>query len=72
MKRLVQPELLDSLPPDDPRARGSRRDLRRVNWWMGHHVILARTPGPGILRREGVQKLRLDQTFHERTSSRAP
>ena len=43
MKRLVQPELLDSLPPEDPRARGSRRDLQRINWWMGHHGILART-----------------------------
>ena len=43
MKRLVQPELLDALPPEDPRARGSRRDLQRINWWMGHHGILART-----------------------------
>ena len=43
MKRLVQPELLDSLPPEDPRARGSRHDLQRINWWMGHHGILART-----------------------------
>jgi hypothetical protein len=43
MKRLVQPELLDSLPPDDPRARGSRRDLQRINWWMSHHGMLART-----------------------------
>src|SRR6202012_4239087 len=41
MKRLVQPELLDSLPPEDPRARRSRRDLRRVNWWMGNPTILA-------------------------------
>jgi SAM-dependent methyltransferase len=41
MKRIVQPELLDSLPPDDPRAVRSRRDLRRVNAWMRHHDIMA-------------------------------
>ena len=43
MKRLVEPELLDSLPPEDLQAQGSRRDLRRINGWMGHHRILART-----------------------------
>lgn len=41
MNRLVQPELLDTLPPDDPRAIGSRRDLCRINWWMGNHGIMA-------------------------------
>ncbi len=33
--RDVQPEWLDTLPPDDPRARRSRADLRRINWIMG-------------------------------------
>ena len=41
MKRLVQPEILDALPPNDPRAMRSRRDLRRVNAWMGHVGIMA-------------------------------
>ena len=41
MKRLVQPELLDTLPPDDPLAIGSRRDLHRINWWMRNHAIMA-------------------------------
>lgn len=41
MNRIVQPEWLDELPPDDPRARWSRRDLRRVNTWMRNHVIMA-------------------------------
>ena len=41
MKRIVQPELLDSLPPGDPRAMRSRRDLRRVNAWMRNHAIMA-------------------------------
>jgi len=43
MNRIVEPELLDSLPPADPRAIGSRFDLRRINWWMGNHRIMART-----------------------------
>jgi len=41
VKRLVYPELLDSLPPADPRAIHSRRDLRRINWWMGNPGLLA-------------------------------
>jgi len=32
--RRLEPELLDQLPADDPRAIRSRRDLRRVNAWM--------------------------------------
>ena len=31
MQRVVLPEWLDTLPPDDPRARRSRADLRRIN-----------------------------------------
>jgi hypothetical protein len=42
MKRIVQPELLDTLPPDDPRAVRSRRDLHRVNAWMANHGIMAK------------------------------
>lgn len=42
MNRIVQPELLDELPPSDPRARWSRRDLRRINAWMRNHAIMAR------------------------------
>jgi hypothetical protein len=41
MKRIVEPELLDELPPDDPLAVGSRRDLHRVNAWMRNHIIMA-------------------------------
>ncbi len=42
MNRLVQPEFLDELSPDDPRARWSRRDLRRINAWMRNHAIMAK------------------------------
>lgn len=41
MKRIVQPELLDTLAPHDPRAVRSRRDLQHVNGLMRHHVIMA-------------------------------
>jgi hypothetical protein len=34
MERRLQPELLDTLPVDDPRAVRSRRDLQRINAWM--------------------------------------
>jgi SAM-dependent methyltransferase len=40
--RRVEPELLDELPADDRRACRSRRDLRRVNFWMGHARIWVR------------------------------
>jgi hypothetical protein len=43
MNRLVEPEWLDELPPDDPAAVRSRRDLRRVNAWMRNHAIMAST-----------------------------
>ncbi len=39
--RKVEPELLDELPADDPRAQRSRRDLRRVNTWLGNVTIMA-------------------------------
>jgi hypothetical protein len=34
--RVIEPELLDHLPESDPSAVQSRRDLQRVNWWMGN------------------------------------
>lgn len=40
--RTVLPELLDELSPDDPRARRSRGDLRRIHVAMGSAAILAR------------------------------
>lgn len=46
MPRTLQPELLDSLPPDHPDARHSRRDLRLINHVMGNHRWFARTLPP--------------------------
>jgi len=42
MRRVVEPELLDHLPPADRQAVHSRADLRRLNFIMGHAGILAR------------------------------
>ena len=41
MKRIVEPELLDTLPPDDLSAIRSRQDLRRVNACMRNHELMA-------------------------------
>ena len=42
MKRVVESELLDHLPPADAAARQSRRDLLRINRLMGNAGVLAR------------------------------
>jgi len=42
MRRSIQPELLDELPADDPRAIQSRRDLQQVNTFMGHPGMITR------------------------------
>ncbi|MEM8954299.1 MAG: hypothetical protein AAGD22_09135 [Verrucomicrobiota bacterium] len=36
-ERVVEAEILDGLPADDPEAARSRRDLRRLNAVMGNH-----------------------------------
>ena len=43
MPRQLQSELLDTLPPDHPEARHSRRDLRLINLVMGNHRWVSRT-----------------------------
>ena len=42
LKRVLTPEILDHLAPDDPRAIRSRRDLARINAVMGQGAIMAR------------------------------
>ncbi len=41
MNRILEKELLDELPPNDPRALQSRNDLRRINWWMRNPATIA-------------------------------
>jgi hypothetical protein len=40
-RRRIEPELLDILPPEDPRAVGSRRDLAWINALMFQSAIMA-------------------------------
>jgi hypothetical protein len=42
LERVVEPELLDVLPPQDRRALRSRLDLRRLNKWMNHPRVMTR------------------------------
>ena len=46
MKRVVQPELLDSLERHDPEALRSRRDLRLINLLMGNERWILRNVPP--------------------------
>ena len=55
--RTVIPELLDELPPDDPRAIHSRGDLRRVNKLMGNaDIISGALKGSGAFFAPDAQK----------------
>jgi Methyltransferase domain len=42
LNRTIQPELLDELPADNPGAIRSRRDLLRLNTWMGNAQTIAK------------------------------
>lgn len=55
--RTLTPELLDSLPHDDPDAQRSRRDLRWINRAMGNHRWFARTLPPLLRAGECVLEL---------------
>lgn len=57
MLRTLQPELLDSLPPDHPDAQRSRRDLVLINRIMGNHRWIARTLPSLVRPRERVLEL---------------
>jgi hypothetical protein len=53
MQRILTPEILDFLKPDDPRALRSRRDLALINRVMRQGAIMAKTlsalPAPQLL-----------------------
>jgi hypothetical protein len=57
MQRILEPEILDSLPPDHPDALRNRRDLHLINRLMGNHRWFAQTLPP--LLRNGEQTLEL-------------
>ena len=57
MQRTLEPELLDSLPPDHPDALHNRRDLRLVNIALGSHRWITRKLPP--LLQPGEQVLEI-------------
>jgi hypothetical protein len=65
MLRQVVPELLDELPPTDPRAIHSRGDLRRINRLMGNADIMARAITTGALVARGAKTAPLAPRFVE-------
>jgi len=54
LARALEPESLDHLAPDDPVAQRSRRDLRRVNAFMGARRILARALARAVVAGAGA------------------
>jgi SAM-dependent methyltransferase len=57
VQRRLQPELLDSLPPDDPAAIHSRRDLRLINRAMGNAPWFERSLAKHVLPGDRVLEL---------------
>ncbi len=57
MKRTLTPELLDAMPPDDPAARHSRRDLRVFNAVLGNTRWFRRTLPPLVRPGERVLEI---------------
>jgi SAM-dependent methyltransferase len=58
-KRKLTRELLDELPPDNPEALRSRKDLRRINTVMGNAAVMAHALNRREIRRQPVRLLEL-------------
>lgn len=79
-RRHIQPEILDELAVDDPRAIQSRRDLQKVNTFMGHTRMITRAlraaPAPPRLIVElgtgdGTCLLKIVRRLESRAGARA-
>lgn len=57
MHRVVEPEILDQLPADDPEAVRGRRDLRWINFLMGNERWLVRQISSLPAARKGVWEI---------------
>jgi hypothetical protein len=70
-RRYIQPEILDELSVDDPRAIQSRRDLQKVNAFMGHTgTVLRAIRAAGAPPRVVVELGTGDATFLLRIARR--
>ena len=72
MLRRVEPELLDELPADASDAIASRRDLQRVNWWMGHAGMMCKMLAGSNTPRRVVELGAGDGTLLLRLATRWP
>ena len=73
LHRRVEREWLDDLPPSDDRAIGSRRDLQRLNWLMGHAGIVTSMLASALPRKNSLRFVELgagDGTFLLRIAQR--
>src|SRR5438105_2366178 len=73
MDRQVEAEFLDELPATDPSAAQSRRDLQRLNAWMGNTSIMARELRSGTLGKQTRRVVEIgagDGTFLLRVARR--
>ena len=66
VKRQLAPEILDSLPGDDPRALRSRRDLRLINFLMGNERWILKQNHCGGVIELGAGEGKLTQKLAER------
>lgn len=75
MQRVVEPEIIDELPPDHPDVKRSRMDLKVINFLMGNERWIARkirhlhgARSKGVLEigaGEGTLLKRLAGSFHD-------
>jgi hypothetical protein len=74
MQRVVEPEIIDQLPPDHPDVTRSRRDLRVINFLMGNERWLARRIAAlPAAREKGVIEIGAGEgTLLERLAHRHP
>lgn len=75
LPRRLEPEWLDELPGDDPRAIRSRRDLRLMNRVMGHAGIIAGALATHLAHGRAARIAELgagDGTLLLRIAARAP
>lgn len=69
LSRVIVPEILDSLPPDDPRAIRSRRDLRWIDCYLGNsrwivRELKSRISGPARIMEIGAGGGWLCESIH--------
>ena len=73
--RIVEPEILDDLPAGNARAIASRRDLQRLNLWLGHRRMIARALQAALGSQTSPRVIEIgcgDATFATKALGRIP